>query len=82
MTHLIRRSLDLAFIRHRKQIFKDGVSGMTDAMNYLINFPLKDLAISCLDYIVEVLDINFQQARECLWLFSVHTKPAENTASF
>lgn len=33
-------------------------------MNYLINFLLKDKAISCLDYIVEVLDTNFQQAKE------------------
>lgn len=37
---------------------------MTDVMNYLINFLLKDKAISCLDYIVEVLDTNFQQAKE------------------
>lgn len=37
---------------------------MTDTMNCLINFLLKDKAISCLDYIVEVLDTNFQQAKE------------------
>lgn len=37
---------------------------MTDVMNYLINFQLKDRAISCLDCIVEVLDTNFQQVKE------------------
>lgn len=65
MTHVLRRPIDLAFIRDTENKFsKDGVSEMTDVMNYLINFRLKDKAISCLDYIVEVLDTNFQQAKE------------------
>lgn len=37
---------------------------MTDVMNYLINFQLRDKAISCLDCIVEVLDTNFQQVKK------------------
>lgn len=53
MTHVLRRPIDLAFIRDTENKFsKDGVSEMTDVMNYLINFRLKDKAISCLDYIV------------------------------
>lgn len=65
MTHERRRPIDLVFIRDRENKFsKDGVSETTDVMNYLINFLLKDKAISCLDYIVEMLDTNFQRGKE------------------
>lgn len=65
MIHVLRRPLDLAFIKNTENKFsKHGVSETTDTMNYLINFLLKDWAFSCLDYIVEVVDTNFQQAKE------------------